>query len=126
MIILGIDYGKSKIGLAIAEGPLAAPLGVLRVKSLGEAVEKVLQTAQTQHADKVVVGISENQVADEQRGFVRKLRECGLEVEEWDETLSTHDAQSMAIAAGRSPKKRREMEDAFAATIVLQSYLDAS
>ena len=63
MIILGVDYGKSKIGLAIADGPLAAPLSVIQVSSLGDAVEKVLQVARTQLADKVVVGISENHFA---------------------------------------------------------------
>lgn len=125
MIILGVDYGRSKIGLAIAEGPLAQPLGVLRVKSINEAIEKVLQIASTQNANKVIVGISENQIANEQRGFAQKLREYGLSIEEWDETLSTQDAQSMAIQSGASPKKRREMEDAYAAAIMVQSYLDS-
>lgn len=124
MIILGVDYGRSKIGLAIADGPLAEPLSVVKVKSLADAVEKVARVAEVEKVDNVIVGISENQMANEQRGFARRLRERGLPVEEWDETLSTQDAQSMAIASGAGPKKRRETEDAYAACLVLQSYLD--
>ena len=124
MIILGIDYGKSKIGLAIAEGPLAQPLGVIQVKSFGEAVTKVLQVIKDQDAKLVVVGISENQIANDQRGFARRLRENSVEVVEWDETLSTQDAKSLMLESGIGPKKRREMEDAYAAAVVVQSYLD--
>lgn len=124
MTILGIDYGKSKIGLAVAEGPLASPLGVLRVSSMAEAVTKVLQAINTQNADKVVVGISENEIEKEQRKFIALLRENGVEVEEWDETLSTIDAKELMIQGGAGQKKRREMEDAFAAAVVVQSYLD--
>lgn len=124
MIILGIDWGKSKIGLAIADGPLAQPLTVIRVKSFGEAVTKVLQVVKDQDAKLVIVGISENQVANDQRGFARRLRENGVEVVEWDETLSTQDAKSLMLESGAGPKKRREMEDAYAAAVVIQSYLD--
>lgn len=124
MKILGVDYGRSKIGLAIAEGPLAEPLSVVRVGSMADAVEKIRKVSEVNEVEKVIVGISENQIADEQRSFAQKLRESGLDVIEWDETLSTQDAQAFAIQSGVGQKKRREMEDAFAAAIVVQSFLD--
>jgi len=119
MSILGVDYGRKKIGLAIAESLLAEPLRV--VDSLAE-IKKIIQT---KNVEKIVVGVSEGKSAKEAREFGRKLhQESGLEIIFQDETLSTQDAQSFSQAAGMKRKKRKELEDAFAATIILQSYLD--
>ena len=49
----------------------------------------------------------------------------GVKVETWDETLSTQDAQELSLSAQLPQKRRKEMEDAFSSTLVLQSYLDA-
>lgn len=122
MKILGIDYGRAKVGLAIAEGPLAEPHSVVKVKPVEEAVKRVVMV---EGVGRVVVGISENEMGKEQEEFVCRLQEkLEIPVETWDETLSTQDAQTLLIASGKSRKKRREMEDAYAATIMLQSYLD--
>lgn len=127
MKLLGIDHGRSKIGLAIAEGPLAEPHSVMKVNSMEDAVEKVSQVAQALQVSRVVVGVSEGQMGKEQERFASLLKEkSGVDVVTWDETLSTHDAQSLSIQIGHRRKKRADMEDAFAAAIMLQSFLDGS
>ena len=45
-------------------------------------------------------------------------------VETFDETLSTQDAQRMSKEAGIKQKRRHLMEDAYAAAIMLQNFLD--
>lgn len=127
MIVLGVDYGKVKIGLAIAEGFLAQPLRVIRVFSLENAVVEVVQAVRVEQAEQVVVGVSEGKMGQEQREFTNKLRQ-GIDapVVVWDETLTTQDAQALARQAEVGRKKRRGMEDAFAAAVMLQSYLDCS
>lgn len=126
MTILGIDYGRVKVGLAVSEGKLSIPLCVLRVSSPIDAVRKITDIARGEKAKKIVVGISEEDMQKEQEKFVDILREkSGVKVETWDETLTTQDAQTLARAAGLSKKKQREMEDAFAAAVMLQSYLEA-
>ena len=50
----------------------------------------------------------------------------GGPVETFDETLSTHDARRVSIEEGMKRKKRKGMEDAYAATIMLQGYLDSA
>ncbi|MBI2007558.1 MAG: Holliday junction resolvase RuvX [Candidatus Blackburnbacteria bacterium] len=125
MIILGVDYGRAKIGLAISEGKLSAPFSVLRVSSPAGAVRKVTDIAKEEKVEKIVVGISEGVMRKIQKEFGDILREkTGVKVEMWDETLTTKDAQTLALAAGLPRKKRRGMEDAFAAAVMLQSYLD--
>lgn len=125
MVVLGIDYGRAKIGLATADGKLAEPLRVFRVKSKAEAVKKVVELVQALQAEKVVVGVSEGDMGREQEKFALRVK-SGLTVPviTWDETLTTQDAQAMAIGAGVPIKRRKNMEDAFAAAVMLQSFLD--
>lgn len=126
MKILGIDYGKRKVGLAIGVGSLAEPLEVIRVNSFKEAVEKVIQVIKVEQVEKVVIGISEGQMAEETRRFLSVISNelSTIKFETFDETLSSQDAQKLSREAGISRKKRRGMEDAFAASIMLQNYLD--
>lgn len=127
MKILGVDYGKKKIGLATAESSLAAPLKVLKVDSIEEAIKKVGKVAVAEEVVEVVVGISEGEMAKETREFGEKLQEkLGLPVVYQDETLSSKDAQKLSIKAGIKRKKRKDMEHAYSATLILQNYLDAS
>jgi len=126
MKILGIDYGRSKVGLAIAEGTLSAPLKVIRVKSFDDAVVKVIQVIKVEQVEKVVVGVSEGIMGEESKKFASQLTVHGsrFTVDLFDETLTSLDAQTRALEAGIGQKKRREMEDAYAASIMLQNYLD--
>lgn len=127
MKLLGVDYGRRKIGLALSDGSLADPFDVLRADSVEEAVEKVAEVVGVEKVEKVIVGISEGKMAEETLVFLSTLRSLLLTIptETFDETLSTQDAQKMAIEAGVPRLKRKSLEDAFAAAVMLQSYLDA-
>lgn len=124
MKILGIDYGRRKIGLAMAESSLAAPLKVISVDSVEDAIRKVEGVVEVEEVEKVVVGMSEGEMASKTREFGEKLEEkLGLPVVYQDETLSSKDAQKLSIEAGIKRKKRKNMEHAYSATIILQTYL---
>ena len=57
--------------------------------------------------------------------FVAPLRErLGVPIEEWDEHLSTWEAESMLIEAGKHRSQRRRVVDKLAAAVILRSYLD--
>ena len=125
MRILGIDYGQAKLGLALAEASLAEPLKVIRVKSLDDAVLKIEEIVKIEGVEKIVVGISEGAMGQESESFSLALgKVITIPIEVYDETLSTQEAQERSILSGISRKKRKEMEDAYAATIMLQNYLD--
>lgn len=117
--ILGIDYGRKKIGLARAEGSLAEPWKVIKVDNFEEAVAKVLQVLKVLQVGKVIVGVSEGKMGKESEKFAERIG-----AETFDETLSTHEARDLSIEAGIGRKKRYEFEDAYAACVMLQSYLD--
>lgn len=119
MKTLGIDYGRSKVGLAISDGKIAEPMKVVKYNDINQLVQKLKTEIEQNKIEKVVVGVSEGEIAKESKKLAKMLN-----AETFDETLSTHDAQELSIQAGMKRKRRREMEDAFAATVMLQSYLD--
>lgn len=123
-MILGIDYGRAKIGFARADGSLAEPWKVIRVMSFEDAIKKTETEIKIEQPDLVVVGVSEGKMEEEQEKFAKSLS-ATFSVVMWDEGLSTQDAQSMAVAAGVRKARRREMEDAYAASVMLQSYLNS-
>lgn len=125
MKILGIDYGRAKMGFSIATGKLAEPLKVIRIEKEAEATAKISEIVKKEKVELVVVGVSEGAMEEETRSFGKRLSDnLGIRVEFWDETLTTYDSQALSIEAGMSAKKRKSLEDAFAAAVMLQSYLE--
>lgn len=119
---LGIDYGRKKVGVALATSPLAEPLGVYKTEDVLLKVENFINQF---GIEAFVVGESEGDMASEARSFGGKLADkFNLPVNFVDETLSTQDVQAKSIESGMSRKKRKSKEDAFAAALILQSYLD--
>jgi putative Holliday junction resolvase len=125
MKVLGIDFGERKIGLAIADSKIAEPYMVLRVKRKKEAINKILDIILKEAIEEIVVGISEGETAKKTKVFIKNLQErTKVEVKSHDETLSTYEAQRLSLEAGLRRVKRKKLEDAFAATVMLQDYLD--
>jgi putative transcription antitermination factor YqgF len=127
MKILGIDYGRSKVGLALADGPLAEPIKVIRYKNIEALSAEIEKIIEKENVGKVVVGVSEGSMGEESKKFALDLSLITAAIiETYDETLTSHDAQALSMEAGINRKKRREMEDAYAAAIMLQNYLDSA
>src|SRR5690348_2189753 len=123
MKYLGIDYGKTKMGLAVSEGLSASPLKILSISSLGDALEKVRRVVEKEGVDVVVVGLPESGEAKKlAESFVDGLKPY-VDVTPADETLSTQNASQKMIQLGKG-KKARAQEDAVAAALILQEYLD--
>jgi len=125
MKLLGIDFGKRKIGLSVSDGKLAEPYKVIRFKSEREAVERIKTISKTLCIEKVVIGLSEGEMAKKTENFAEKLEKyLGKRVYFQDETLTTHEAKFLSKEAGIKRKKRKALEDAYSATLILQAYID--
>lgn len=112
MNYLGIDYGEAKVGVAIAEGPLAEPLTTL---DTGMALHEIMMLVKKHNIAEIVVG-------DCPEEFLKMLQGWGLPVHQADETLSSHDARQALLH--KSQKKRRENEHAVSAALILQNWLE--
>jgi putative Holliday junction resolvase len=125
MRILGIDYGRKKIGLALATSKIAEPYVVLRVHKAEEALKKIKDIVGKEKIEKVVIGVSEGKMAGETMEFAGRLeKKLKIPIGFQDETLTSLEAQKRAIEAKVKKKKRKEMEDAYSAALILQAYID--
>ena len=122
MRILGIDFGEKKLGLALSEGELARPLGVLNQENFESKIPKICHDHEV---GKIVIGLSEGAMAEETKAFGQIVGEVtNLPVAYWEETLTSQEALRKMIEAGKSRTKRQREEHAIAAALILQAYLD--
>jgi putative Holliday junction resolvase len=121
--ILGIDYGLSKIGLAISEGELAQPLMVIQnsEKTIGE-ISKICREYQI---ERLVIGLPEDNLGERVKEFAGQLLLSTKIIFEFqDETLTTRQALAKMIEAKKKKKIREKQKDAFAAACILEEYLE--
>ncbi|MCL4397838.1 RuvX/YqgF family protein [Patescibacteria group bacterium] len=110
-MILGVDYGESWCGIATSEGSLADPLKTVPTKNIFAEVERL-------KPEKVVVGISEKNMAKKTLVFVDKLAAwTKMPIETVDETLTSVEAAGIKT-------KDKQKQHAVAAALILQRYLD--
>jgi putative Holliday junction resolvase len=132
-MILGIDPGERRVGVAAAEPEtrLAHPVEVVD-RTRTDAVARIAQLAAELGAQQIVVGRPTSMsgragaAVAAQQLFVKELRKATtVEVTEWDERLTTVAAERSLRTAGASAAVRKEKRDAVAAQIMLQGYVDA-
>lgn len=134
MRILAVDHGEKRIGLAISDptGTIANPLTVIQHVSRAVDAAQVAAIAAEHGAGLVVIGQSFDEAGQPNLAgrraarFAQALREqTDLPVELWDESFSTQQARAARIHMDVSRKRRSGHLDEIAATVILQSYLDA-
>jgi len=134
MRILAVDPGSKNIGLAISDpsASIANPLLVFTHKSRDVDSDMIIEQANKHEVGKIIIGqsLDENGLPTfEGRKSGRLLesvrRKTTLPVELCDEGFSTQDARRTRILMGVSRRNRAGHLDQIAATIILQSYLDA-
>jgi len=132
--IIGLDYGDSRIGVAVSDrlGMTAQPVGALSEKTWSQQLEKLAQIVAEYDAECFVIGMPRNingsigPRGEVTRKFSQLLKErFGLPVYEWDERL-TSVAAHRALSEGqvRGTKKKGKV-DMLAAVFILQGYLDS-
>ncbi|MDD2213226.1 MAG: Holliday junction resolvase RuvX [Oscillospiraceae bacterium] len=132
--ILGIDYGRSRIGVAVSDplGITARGLETVRWNGRDQAaaVRRISELAREQQICAVVIGLPRRtdgkagESAEAARAFADSLTESlGLEPVFWDERYTTVMAQRTLLEVGYR-KNKRDVIDQVAAEIILQEYLD--
>lgn len=118
MKILGVDWGKKRIGLAVSEGSFAEPYGVVSsFEELGKIIKK-------ESIDQVILGLPEGKHERGTRELGRRIeKEFEIPVVLRSEVLTTKQALRKAIESGK-PKKARRGLDSYSASLLLQEYLD--
>lgn len=128
MKYLGVDYGKSKVGLAISEGQIASGLEVIKINGLVDAVNKISRIISKEDIDRVVIGMPESgEALSITKKFIKALKDKlpAMEIIETEETLSSFQARILMKDLSLSQKSFNQKEDEYAASIILQNFLDS-
>lgn len=132
---VGVDHGRRRIGLALADprGQIASPATVIDATDQADRdAQRVAAWAAEYRPAGFVVGLplnmdgSEGPQAARVRRFAQALAAAGgLPVELWDERLSSFQADEHMAAGGLTREQRARRRDMLAAQVILQSFLDA-
>lgn len=131
--LIGIDAGTKTLGLALSDvtRTIASPLETIRRTKFAADAERLLALAAQHGVCGLVLGYPANldgshgPRAQSTRAFARNLNRLSpLPILLWDERLSTAAAERTLIEADASRKRRAEIIDKLAATVILQGALD--
>ncbi|MBA2724943.1 MAG: Holliday junction resolvase RuvX [Actinobacteria bacterium] len=132
-MILGIDPGERRVGLALAdlETSFARPLEVID-SNVKVPLERIIEVIAEEGITQIVVGRPvalsgiDGPAVEALRGFLDQLRTTTqVPVDVYDERMTTVMAERQMREAGASAEKRKAMRDAVAAQVMLQGYLDS-
>lgn len=131
--LLGLDLGTKTIGLALSDvrRTIASSLDTIRRKKFSIDVVKLIETVDEHAIAGFVLGLpvnmdgTEGPRAQATRAFARNLNQhSDLPILLWDERMTTQAATRVLIEADSSRKRRAEVIDKMAATLILQGALD--
>ena len=132
MKVIGIDFGLSKVGLAISDpsGIIALPFKVLRYKNKKDLLSELQDISKEKDINKFVIGYpismnyKENEMTKIIDSFKQDMENLDFEVILEDERLSSEYAKKIMIEQDVKVSRNKEMVDLTAASIILQTYLD--
>lgn len=132
MVILSVDYGDARTGVAVCDKfeMLASPVTVVHEKNAEKLAESIAKIAAEKRVEHLVVGLPKNMDGSEGfraencRNFAEILQEkTKLPLDFQDERLTTVSAHNALNLTDTRGKKRKEVVDAVSAVIILEDYL---
>lgn len=135
MRIMGIDYGDSRVGIAVSDalGYTAQGVGTLPNKVYDKMMANLIELIDKYNAKKIVLGLPKNmdgsrgERCDITENFAcdLKSRKPEIEIVFWDERLSTVQAAGILNVTDTRGKNRKNVIDTVAACIILESYMNS-
>ncbi len=130
---LGLDIGDRWIGVALSDpgGILATPFTIIARTDDIKDIEAILDIIDQREVERVIVGMpfsmdgSMGQQADKVKSFTEEL--CSrtvISVEFRDERLTTVSAKRLMRSVRKKKSREKARDDAIAAALILQGYLD--
>ena len=130
---LGLDVGDKRIGVAISDpsGILASPLTIISYEDDIEAIEAIVDIIVREQVGQIVAGLPRSmngalgEQANKVKSFAQKLcSHTSAPLVFRDERLTTVSANRMIRANSNKKNRKKIRDDAVAAAIILQTYLD--
>lgn len=134
MIIMSVDYGDVRTGLAVCDKMqiLASPVCVITERDREKLIEKIKEIAIERKVERFCVGVPQNMDgsygfrSEDCREFGELLSEkTGIEVAFQNERLTTVSAHNILNTVDVRGKKRKAVVDAVSAVLILEDYMNS-
>ncbi len=137
MRVMGLDYGRSTVGVAISDsmGITAQPVETIYRKGENkrrQTYARLRELIDEYKVERIVVGLplhmngEAGDRAEKSREFAEELgQKVNLPVELWDERLTTLAAKDVLTQGGVSADRQKDYVDKLAASLILQGYLES-
>ena len=134
MRVMAVDYGDARTGVAVSDesASLTGDAWVIRERKQEAAAQAIAAEASARGVGMIVIGYPRNMDgsvgsrAEKSESFAESVKSlCDVEVVLWDERMTTLSAQRILTDNGKYGKKRKDITDAVAASVILESYLQA-
>ncbi len=132
MIMLAVDYGDARTGIAVCDAMefLASPVTVIKETYMPKVAKQIAALAEEKRAELVVVGNpvnmdgTEGDRSEKCRELAAILEtEYGLKTDMMDERLTTVEAHRALNVTNTRGKDRKAVIDAVSAVIILEDYI---
>ena len=132
MRVMAVDYGDERTGIAVSDplGILVGETFVIKEWNQERLAEKIAEAARERGVQVIVIGNPKNMDgtegprAEKSRELAALVKgRIGIDPVMWDERRTTVDAHRILSDNGRYGKKRKELVDAVAASLILEGYL---
>jgi putative Holliday junction resolvase len=132
--LLGVDPGSKRIGVALSDpdGRIASPHTIVEASDPERDAGEIARIARENEVEEIVIGYPRRldgragPAAENVDALAAHVRAAtAVPVRLWDERLTSAQANKEMIASGAKRRARRAAVDRIAATLILQSYLDA-
>lgn len=130
MRVMAIDYGKSRVGIALSDplGVISQPLTTIKVKSQKALFRQILEIIQQSDVGLIIIGNplshkgKATKMSEQISRFIKQLKKMtDIEIKLWDERFTSQYA--MNIMKEIKVKKQKDLVDQVAASIMLDEYL---
>lgn len=132
---MGIDYGDSRVGLAVSDlmGWTAQGIGTVPNKGMKKLIEEIEKSIKEYNPEKIVIGLPKNMDGssgfrvDATHKFAEALKSVyGGEIVFCDERLTTVGAANILNTTNTRGKKRKNVIDTVSACLILETYLESN
>ncbi|MEL1224866.1 MAG: Holliday junction resolvase RuvX [Candidatus Neomarinimicrobiota bacterium] len=131
--ILGVDYGDSRIGLALSDPNkiIASPFKTIKNKGLDKTKKEIFDIVKENKVDLIVLGLpvsmsgTETNQTKKVRKFQNFIQDLDIPIKLQDERLSSFTAKKSLIQQKIKTGHNKHFIDSTAAAIFLQQHLDS-
>jgi len=132
--IIALDYGDSRIGVAVSDelGLTSLPLTTIENSGFEDVLVRLEDLIERYDPEEIVVGLplhldgGSGERVDVTREFVDRLRQrLSLPIVLHDERMSSAEVERVLLEADMSRSKRRQKRDKLAASLILRKYLES-